>query len=55
MTPSKPKQADDFIRIQDLFYLCLAKWRWFVVSLPFQRCQFDFRRYGTLPGKYQRQ
>ena len=33
MTPSKPKQADDFIRIQDLFYLCLAKWRWFVVSL----------------------
>ena len=27
---SKP---DDFIRIQDLYYLCLAKWRWFVLSL----------------------
>ena len=31
--PTRPKQGDDFIRIQDLFYLCLAKWRWFVVSL----------------------
>ena len=30
---SKPKQADDFIRIQDLFYLCLNKWYWFVISL----------------------
>lgn len=26
-------QADDFIRLQDLFYLCLAKWRWFILSL----------------------
>lgn len=26
-------KADDFIRIQDLYYLCLAKWRWFVLSL----------------------
>ena len=26
-------KADDFIRIQDLYYLCLAKWRWFVASL----------------------
>ncbi len=26
-------QADDFIRLQDLFYLCLARWRWFVLSL----------------------
>lgn len=31
--PAKPKQADDFIRIQDLFYLCLNKWYWFVISL----------------------
>ena len=30
---SKPKQADDFLRIQDLFYLCLNKWYWFVISL----------------------
>ena len=30
---SKPKQADDFIRIQDLFYLCVNKWYWFVISL----------------------
>lgn len=26
-------KTDDFIRIQDLYYLCLAKWRWFVLSL----------------------
>jgi len=26
-------KADDFIRIQDLYYLCLAKWRWFILSL----------------------
>ena len=30
---SKPKQTDDFIRIQDLFYLCVNKWYWFVISL----------------------
>ena len=30
---SKPKQADDFIRIQDLFYLCVNRWYWFVISL----------------------
>lgn len=29
----KPRQADDFMRIQDLFTLCLAQWRWFVLSL----------------------
>ena len=26
-------QDDDFIRIQDLFYLCVGKWYWFVLSL----------------------
>ena len=26
-------QKDDFIRLQDLFYLCLAKWYWIVISL----------------------
>lgn len=30
---NKPKQADDFLRLQDLFYLCLGKWYWFVISL----------------------
>lgn len=30
---TKPGQADDFLRIQDLFYLCAAKWKWFVLSL----------------------
>lgn len=29
----KPRQGNDFIRIQDLFYLCLGKWYWFVISL----------------------
>ena len=29
---TKPGQPDD-LRIQDLFYLCLAKWKWFVLSL----------------------
>lgn len=29
----KSRQSDDFIRIQDLFYLCLGKWYWFVISL----------------------
>lgn len=23
---TKPGQQDDFLRIQDLFYLCLARW-----------------------------
>lgn len=30
---TKPGQVDDFIRIQDLFYLCLTKWKWFVLTL----------------------
>lgn len=30
---TRPGQADDFLRIQDLLYLCLAKWKWFVLSL----------------------
>ena len=29
----RPAQADDFIRLQDLLYLCLGRWRWFVLSL----------------------
>ena len=30
---TKPGQPDDFLRIQDLLFLCLARWRWFVLSL----------------------
>lgn len=30
---TKPGQPDDFLQIQDLFYLCLAKWKWFILSL----------------------
>lgn len=30
-TPAQNQQ--DFIRIQDLFYLCLGRWYWFVLSL----------------------
>lgn len=29
--PARP--ADDFVSLQDLLYLCLAHWRWFVLSL----------------------
>lgn len=29
----KQKQTEDFIRIQDILYLCLVKWKWFVFSL----------------------
>ena len=32
-TSNKPKQTEDFIKIQDLLYLCLSKWYWFVISL----------------------
>lgn len=30
---SAEQPAQDFIRIQDLFYLCLAQWKWFLLSL----------------------
>ena len=29
----RPAQPDEFLRLQDLFYLCLAHWRWFILSL----------------------
>lgn len=32
-TQNKPAGNDDFLRIQELFILCLAKWYWFVISL----------------------
>lgn len=30
---STVQNTQDFITIQDLFYLCLNKWHWFVISL----------------------
>ena len=30
---NSPQNTQDFIRIQDLLYLCLGKWHWFVISL----------------------
>lgn len=30
---ARPNQEEDFIRIQDLLYLCLTQWRWFILSL----------------------
>ena len=27
------QNTQDFIRVQDLFYLCVGKWQWFVISL----------------------
>ncbi len=30
---NKPKTQDDFMRIQDLLYLCKVRWYWFIISL----------------------
>ena len=30
---ARPNQTEDFIRLQDLLYLCLTQWRWFILSL----------------------
>lgn len=30
---SKPRQSEDYLRLQDLMSLCIARWRWFVLSL----------------------
>lgn len=30
---STVQNTQDFITIQDLFYLCLDKWHWFAISL----------------------
>ena len=50
MAPAtKPKQADDFLRVQDLFYLCLGKWYWFVISLAVTLCIALFYLLTTPP------
>lgn len=33
MALEKQKQTEDFIRLQDLFYLYITQWRWFVLSV----------------------
>lgn len=50
---ARPNQAEDFIRLQDLLYLCLAKWRWFILSLV---VTLGIATYYTLttPNVYQR-
>lgn len=29
----KKTQTDDFLRVQDLVYLCISRWKWFVLSI----------------------
>ena len=31
--PNRQKPADDFRRIQEMYYLCANRWYWFVISL----------------------
>ena len=52
-TPRRPQQADDFLRLQDLFYLCLARWRWFVFSLAVTLGVATYYLLST-PSVYQR-
>ena len=33
MSVTRQNPTDDFIRIQDLYRLCIGKWHWFVISL----------------------
>ena len=49
----RPQQAEDFIRLQDLMYLCLVRWRWFVISLAVTLGIATYYLLST-PGVYQR-
>ena len=49
----RPQQAEDFIRLQDLMYLCLVRWRWFVISLVVTLGIATYYLLST-PGVYQR-
>ena len=33
MQENRTVKSQDFIRIQDILYLCISKWQWFIVSL----------------------
>ena len=59
----KPGQQDDFLRIQDLLYLCLARWKWFVLSLAITvgaatvhllPCRLYTYRFGIGQRRFQR-
>ena len=49
----RPQQAEDFIRLQDLMYLCLVRWRWFAISLAVTLGIATYYLLST-PGVYQR-
>ena len=50
---ARPNQTEDFIRFQDLLYLCLAQWRWFILSLVVT-CGIATYYNLTTPNVYQR-
>lgn len=50
---ARPNQEEDFIRIQDLLYLCLTQWRWFILSLVVT-CGIAIFYNLTTPNVYQR-
>ena len=50
---ARPNQEEDFIRIQDLLYLCLTQWRWFILSLVVT-CGIATYYNLTTPNVYQR-
>ena len=50
---ARPNQEEDFIRIQDLLYLCLTQWRWFILSLVVT-CGIAIYYNLTTPNVYQR-
>ena len=35
ITKSNINQQTDYLRLRDLFGICIGKWRWFVLSLFF--------------------
>ena len=32
-SPSRVRQGDDFLSVQDFLYMCLGKWYWFLISI----------------------
>ena len=50
---ARPNQTEDFIRLQDLLFLCLAQWRWFILSLVVT-CGIATFYNLTTPNVYQR-
>ena len=50
---ARPNQEEDFICIQDLLYLCLTLWRWFILSLVVT-CGIAIYYNLTTPNVYQR-